>query len=367
MEVSGNEDDRKASALIRLEHQCAIVRGVMTEHLSPSSLERFPDRSVDAETMLCEVRHLEVCPECLEAWRRACLARRGRDPDPAVSEVERPVVSSELVLRHLVEWARLDWLAEEHLTADELAALVVGRPLEEPEMADLHLQGCPECSRQLAVLTLDHVLDLSLGSRFDSAPEDRPRHEEREEWGRRSRRIALVLIIVLLLPVLSYLACLTCYVYPDAAQLMEFTPEPAPRGTPPSGMGSAISSRLTESPDGPAAEGGGSAPSDLPGLRSSGSPLAIDLRDGERRIILDRPRRLTGLAEMTRDGRRPMAQSQQRRDMPASGTARDRAREPRNYRPKRRAKTRRRPHPIPSPVGVSRPTSPSASGNLVKW
>ena len=266
--------------MTRPDKLCAFARGVMTEHLSPSSLERFPDRSVSAEILLREVRHLEVCPDCHKGWREALARQSGRDPATiaaAAANDGETIPRSEAERDRQVDWSNLDWLAEEHLTLEELTALETGRMGDlDREMAVHHLRGCPDCCQQ-------QQLARSL---VQPAP------------GNRARRLALVFVVVLLLPVLSLLACLAYYAQPNSVQSPLTSPPVSPEKP-------EMAHRLP-----------GAAPKiqqpQPEARRREGAPLAIVLRDGGRRITLDRAGRLTGLPELSPPDRRWIARTLRR-------------------------------------------------------
>jgi hypothetical protein len=316
----------------------------MTEHLSPSSLERFPDRSVSAERLLREVRHLEVCPGCREAWGRARAAQRGRDPALVVPGIDCLAEAELLRIEDSVEWSRLDWLAEEHLTGDELTALAAGRSNDlELEMADLHLRGCPDCRRNLKA----------------SSP-------QQPEWGARSRRLALLFVLLLLLPVLSFLACLAYYAHPDAAHVPGHSPESSPvEPVRPLPSTRQLSGAHRQAISGLSEQRGQAA------QHPGGGPLVIELRDGGRMITLDRAGRLTGLPELSRADRRWIARALRRGRLLAPGTSGLLARESRHYRSNTRSRIRTGPHPVTAPVRLSLATSPvcewKPDPRVTKW
>ena len=115
-----------------------LVRGVMTEHLSKSSLERFPERTASTEKLVREVRHIEQCAECRQRWREVVRFRRGREPDglpdigqrcspvPPVSDLVSDLVSVQEVVADRASEQTSDppaawgWLAAEHLTPAEV-------------------------------------------------------------------------------------------------------------------------------------------------------------------------------------------------------------------------------------------------------
>jgi hypothetical protein len=115
-----------------------LVRGVMTEHLSKSSLERFPERTASTEKLVREVRHIEQCAECRQRWREVVRFRRGREPDglpdigqrcspvPPVSDLVSDLVSIQEVVADRASEQTSDppaawgWLAAEHLTPAEV-------------------------------------------------------------------------------------------------------------------------------------------------------------------------------------------------------------------------------------------------------
>lgn len=335
MEIPGHEDDREKVALIQPDKLCPRARGVMTEHLSPSSLERFPDHSVAAESLLREVRHLEVCPDCHEAWRRARAAQRGRDPAALACSPDGATAGSGSEWRGepgqvdgarpdggwpdgvTLDWGRLDWLVEEHLTSTVMSDLIAGQiDADEREMAELHLRGCLACHQQLLMQAPIQAV-----------------------WSSRSRRLALILAVVMLLPVLSLLACLAYYAQPAAGPTSPTPTAPAgpttPAGplrnlAPPDHLAVAAPAIPTIPPT--------TGPTSLRPLptarRAEAGPMAITLRDGGRIITLDRKGRLTGLPEVSRADRRWMARTLQRRILPDPGIADLLGGEPHHHRSK---------------------------------
>lgn len=108
----------------------------MTEHLTKSSLERFPDRSASTLELVREVLHLEQCPECRQNWVEVVQYRRSREPachDYGVYLTSAPSTAG--WLEDLpAGWNSYAWLDDEHLSTAEVESYARLMTIDQQEL-----------------------------------------------------------------------------------------------------------------------------------------------------------------------------------------------------------------------------------------